>query len=200
MRFAMRNVIRDVTKNRPVRQIGISQKVVDIMAKAKAVGVEILLPVDSKTWCFANGICRTSIVDCNDDPLPGGMEMDCGPATRLIHKHAIQGAKTIIWNGPMGQYETKVYEMGSKNVMEQVIEATAKGSRSIVMGLDTVAMFKAHGCEDKVTHYTVHSTAGWNLLLDKQLRGVETLSGAGVCVCGPLAMDGWLLPKNCIRL
>ena len=170
----MRTVCRDIAKQRPVRQTGVSSTVVDIMTKAKAVGVEIFLPVDSVTAGDAYG---TSVVDCEDDLPSGVMELDCGPITRAINVSLIQTSGTIIWNGPIGRYEMKPFEAGSKHMMEDIVEATCNGATTIVTGRDTVDMFKAHHRLHEVTHFNVWSEPFWNLLMDNRLLGIDTLSG-----------------------
>ena len=181
MRFLIQKVIHDVANHRQLSlcHIDISKKVVAIMAKAKAVGVEITLPVDSITWCFGTGTQpTTSITDCNDDPLPCSMEMDYGPVTRLTNKHAIQAAKTIIWSGPIGQYIMKASDSGTRIMMEQVVEATTNGlATTVVLGRDTMALFKTYGCLDKVSQFSEWSSPSWSMFIEKRLMGMDTLSG-----------------------
>ena len=171
----MRGVCRDIIKHRPVHQKGIYPLVMEIMAKANSVGIDIFLPVDAVTCCGESG---TSVTNCEDDLPPRMMELDCGPMTRLNNATVIHSSNTIIWNGPIGQIERCPFEAGSMHMMMDIVKATKNGATTIVTGESTVSMFKEHNCLHEVTHFNVWSRPSWNLLVDNALIGIDTLSNA----------------------
>jgi hypothetical protein len=141
--------------------------------------VDILLPLDS--------VCPTDngviITNCDNEPKMNTKERDCGPATWRRNADAIHAAKTIIWNGPLGQIELPMYRNGTMDARDHVVKATKRGAITIVLGQDMVNnVFKDH--LDKVTHWNNWSWPSWSLIVDKKLLGIDTLSRCdGVCAC-----------------
>merc|ERR1711972_648328 len=106
----------------------------------------------------------------------GFMGLDCGPKSIELNAAAIAKAKTIIWNGPMGVFEMASFEKGTKAMMDNVVEATAKGAVTVIGGGDTATACKKYGTEDKVTHCSTGGGASLELLEGKDLPGVSALN------------------------
>merc|ERR1719266_2813445 len=99
----------------------------EIMAKAKAKGVEIVLPVDFviSSKFGDDGEIKTST---KAEGVPDGfMGLDCGPESIKKNAETIMASKTIIWNGPMGVFEMASFETGTKSMMDTMVEATQAG-------------------------------------------------------------------------
>merc|ERR1711907_513892 len=97
----------------------------DIMEKAKAKGVEIILPVDFvvSSKFGEDGEVKSAT---KEEGVPDGfMGLDCGPKSIELNKAAVDASKTIIWNGPMGVFEMAEFETGTKSLMDAVVAATA---------------------------------------------------------------------------
>merc|ERR1712203_1100996 len=88
---------------------------------------------------------------------------------------AIAKAKTIIWNGPMGVFEMKSFETGTKSMMDKIVEVTATGTITVIGGGDTATACKNYDTEDKVSHCSTGGGASLELLEGKVLPGVDTL-------------------------
>jgi 3-phosphoglycerate kinase len=114
----------------------------EIMEKAKAQGVEIVLPVDFTIASeFGEGGEIKSASKA--DGIPDGfMGLDCGPKSIELNKAAVDASKTIIWNGPMGVFEMASFEPGTKSLMDAVVAATEKGAVSVIGGGDTATACK----------------------------------------------------------
>ena len=104
------------------------------------------------------------------------MGLDCGPESIALNKAAIMAAKTIIWNGPMGVFEMKSFEGGTKAMMDAVVEATTKGVITVIGGGDTATCCKKYETEDKVTHVSTGGGASLELLEGKVLPGIDALT------------------------
>merc|ERR1712107_414954 len=102
--------------------------------------------------------------------------LDCGPETIKANAAAIAEAKTIIWNGPMGVFEMKSFETGTKSMMDKIVEVTGTGTITVIGGGDTATACKNYNTEDKVTHCSTGGGASSELLEGKVLPGIDTLS------------------------
>merc|ERR1711881_223932 len=148
------------------------------MAKAKTLGVEIILPVDFvlSSKFGEDGEIKSST---KADGVPDGfMGLDCGPASNEMNANAVKEAKTIIWNGPMGVFEMAKFELGTKSLMDAVVAATAAGTVTVIGGGDTATACKKYDTEDKVTHCSTGGGASLELLEGKVLPGISALSDA----------------------
>merc|ERR1719171_2476487 len=106
----------------------------------------------------------------------GFMGLDCGPKSQELNRAAVQSAKTILWNGPMGVFEMAKFEGGTKTLMGDVVAATQAGCITVIGGGDTATCCKKYDTEDKVTHCSTGGGASLELLEGKVLPGVEALA------------------------
>merc|ERR1712066_181006 len=147
----------------------------EIMEKAKAKGVEIILPVDfvCSSKFGEDGEIKAATVASG---VPEGfMGLDCGPESCTKNAEAIAKSKTIIWNGPMGVFEMASFESGTKSLMDAVVEVTGSGTITVIGGGDTATACKDFGTEDKVTHCSTGGGASLELLEGKELPGITAL-------------------------
>jgi len=143
----------------------------DILAKAKAKGVNLLLPSENVIAKeFKND---TEIKTVPSSQMPDGwMGMDIGTQTIATFSKVIKEAKTIIWNGPMGVFEFPNFATGTKEVAKAVAESSAI---SIVGGGDSAAAVEQMGYADKITHISTGGGASLEFLEGKMLPGIDVL-------------------------
>merc|ERR1712003_478272 len=148
----------------------------EIMEKAGKLGVEIILPTDfviSSKFGEDGEIKQAT----KEEGIPDGfMGLDCGPKSIELNAAAVKASKTIIWNGPMGVFEMAKFEVGTKSLMDSVVEATAAGTITVIGGGDTATACKKYDTEDKVSHCSTGGGASLELLEGKTLPGVAALN------------------------
>ena len=139
----------------------------EMVKKAEAKGVKLLLPVDhvvGKT--FANDTERATV----DTIEAGWSGFDIGPKTIELYKDALAGAKTVVWNGPMGVFEFENFEAGTLAVCRAV--ADLADATTVVGGGDSVNAVKRLGFADKMSHISTGGGASLEFLEGKELPGV----------------------------
>jgi phosphoglycerate kinase len=145
-----------------------------VMAQAKEAGKELLLPIDH--ICAAK-FAADSPASIHEGEIPDGlMGLDIGPKTLAQYVAALKGARTVIWNGPMGVFEMDAFCQGTEGVAHAVAEATAAGAFTVVGGGDSVAAAEKLGITDKLSHVSTGGGASLELLEGKSLPGVAALS------------------------
>lgn len=146
----------------------------EIEKKAKDAGVELLLPTDHQVVDSYDPLNsrKTIPVEFTNKGLVG---LDIGVETAERFRQALQGAKTIVWNGPMGMFEEKPFDEGTIAVAKAVAEATEAGATSIVGGGDSVSAINQAGLEDKISHISTGGGATLEFLAGDKLPGVEAL-------------------------
>ena len=143
----------------------------DMIAKAKELNVQFLLPVDNiAADAFSND---ANIQTVTDDIPEGWMALDIGPKTIELYANAIKGAKTVVWNGPMGCFEMSNFANGTMGVCQAVADS---GATTIIGGGDSVAAVNKSGLASKMTHISTGGGASLEFLEGKDLPGVVALS------------------------
>ena len=146
----------------------------DILAKAKEKGVNLVLAVDCVAGNkFAND-ADTQVVDPMN--IPDGWEgMDIGPKTRELFANVIKGSKTILWNGPCGVFEFDTFAVGSKAIAEAIAAATKDGAFSLIGGGDSVACINKFGLADQVSYVSTGGGALLEAIEGKELPGIAAI-------------------------
>ncbi len=152
------------------------QLALDIMAKAKAKGVNLVLGVDCVAGDAFSNDAHTQICPVGD--IPEGWEgLDAGPETRKLFAAAIVPSKTILWNGPAGVFEFDNFTAGSRAIADAVVEATKNGAFSLVGGGDSVACINKFGLADEVSYVSTGGGALLEAIEGKVLPGVAAIEG-----------------------
>lgn len=149
----------------------------EMIAKAKKSGKELLLPVDTViTGGFPDPIdAPVEIETVPSDKIPADkMGLDIGAETRKLFAEKIKGAKTVIWNGPMGVFENPTLAAGTIAVAQAM--ADAEGATTIVGGGDSAAACTTLGFADKITHISTGGGASLELFEGKVLPGIACLN------------------------
>ncbi|MBR6502861.1 MAG: phosphoglycerate kinase [Clostridia bacterium] len=148
----------------------------DMMAKAEANGVKILLPVDCTiTKSFPDPIDAPIEIDVVDaDKIPADMmSLDIGTKTAELYANEVKGAKTVVWNGPMGVFENPILAKGTMAVAEAMAETDAV---TVIGGGDSAAAVNILGFGDKMTHISTGGGASLEFLEGKELPGIAALN------------------------
>jgi phosphoglycerate kinase len=146
----------------------------ELIQKAKAKGVDLLLPIDSVIADKFAADANTEIA-MNTSIKDGWMGLDIGPQASEVFKKTIQSSKTILWNGPMGVFEMEKFASGTKAVANAVVEATEKGGFSLIGGGDSAAAVNQFGYNDKVSYVSTGGGALLEYFEGKVLPGVKAL-------------------------
>ncbi len=143
-----------------------------LLAKAEAKGVKLLLPVDNVVGKEFKADTESQVV--NSDAIPDGwMGLDIGPETIKQFSDVVAGAKTVVWNGPMGVFEMEKFAVGTKKVAEALANS---GAISIVGGGDSAAAVEQLGFADRITHISTGGGASLEFLEGKELPGIAVLN------------------------
>jgi len=148
----------------------------EIIAKAKAKGVNLLLPEDSIVADNFAADANTAVANSNAI-ADGWMGLDIGPKAANKYKEVLSNSKTILWNGPMGVFEMPAFENGTKAVAEAVAESTSNGAFSLIGGGDSAAAVKQFNYIDKVSYVSTGGGALLEYFEGKTLPGVKAIEG-----------------------
>ncbi len=149
---------------------------IDIMKKAKDKGVNLVLGTDCVAADAFSNDANTQV--CSVMEIPEGWEgLDAGPETRKLFAEAIDGSKTILWNGPAGVFEFDNFTAGSRAIADAIVKATAEGAFSLVGGGDSVACVNKFGVADKVSYVSTGGGALLEAIEGKVLPGVAAVQG-----------------------
>ncbi len=145
-----------------------------LLKDAESRGVKILLPEDSViNNAFAN---EGNISTVPSDQIPEGyMGLDIGPKSVKQFSEALKGAKTILWNGPMGVFEMSSFEAGTRDVAYAVAEATESGAYSLVGGGDSVAAVGKYNLKQRVSYVSTGGGAMLEFIEGKVLPGIAAV-------------------------
>lgn len=146
------------------------QYALDMEKKAKDKGVELLIPVDTVAADDFKNDANTKIIPAEED-IPDDYEgLDIGPETEKLFADALKGAKTVVWNGPMGCFEMPNFASGTIAVAKAM--ADLKDATTIIGGGDSAAACNQLGFGDKMTHISTGGGASLEFLEGKDLPGV----------------------------
>ena len=144
---------------------------IDLMKKARAKGVNFLLPVDNVIGREYDE--NTTFMCIYSDSIPDGwMGLDIGEKTQELFAKSIKGSGTVVWNGPMGVSEWENFAEGTKTVAKAIAES---GAISIIGGGDSAAAVENLGFADKMTHISTGGGASLEFLEGKELPGIACL-------------------------
>ena len=143
----------------------------EMMQTAKDKGVKFLIPIDNR--CGKEYKEDTEVLVCKSDDIPDGwMGLDIGPKTEKLFADAIDGAGTVIWNGPMGVSEWDNFASGTIAVAKAIADS---GAISIICGGDSVAAVTKLGFADQMSHISTGGGASLEFLEGKELPGIAAL-------------------------
>jgi phosphoglycerate kinase len=146
----------------------------DLLKSAQSQGVRLLLPVDHVIAAKMDAAAASQVVSADSGIPAGEMGLDIGPKTITAFSQEIAGARTIVWNGPMGVFEMAPFAKGTMQIAQAV--AANRGATSIVGGGDSVAAVQQAGVADKISHISTGGGASLEFLEGKKLPGVEALT------------------------
>lgn len=149
----------------------------ELMEKAKAKGVNLILPVDTVIADkFANDANKK---DVDSGQIPADwMGLDIGPKSVALFQDVIKNSKTLLWNGPMGVFEMENFQVGTKAVADAVVAATTEnGAFSLIGGGDSAAAIAKFGMEDQVSYVSTGGGALLEYMEGKELPGVKAING-----------------------
>ncbi len=151
------------------------QLALDIMAKAKEKGVNLVLGTDCVAADAFDNNAHTQI--CSVMDIPEGWEgLDAGPETRKAFEAAILPSKTILWNGPAGVFEFDNFTAGSRAIADAIVKATKDGAFSLVGGGDSVACINKFGLADEVSYVSTGGGALLEAIEGKVLPGIAAVA------------------------
>ena len=151
----------------------------EMLAAAQAKGVKFLLPVDNviaDKFPAEKDASDIQTKICEGDIPDGWMGLDIGPKSVALFSEAIKGAKTVVWNGPMGCFEFAPLAKGTFGVCDAVATVKANGGTSIIGGGDSVSAVKKSGKAAEMSHISTGGGASLEFLEGKELPGVAALA------------------------
>jgi phosphoglycerate kinase len=148
-------------------------KATELLEQAEEVGCEMVLPVDTVVATEFKAGTKNKVV--KGDIEDGWRGLDIGPQTRKLFAEKLTGAKTIVWNGPMGVFELPPFDEGTKAVAVAVAQATDKGARSVIGGGDSASAVENLGLAEKISHISTGGGASLEFLEGKKFKCIEIL-------------------------
>ncbi len=146
-----------------------------VMKQAEEAGTELILPTDHQVVDSYDPLNSRKTIPMTFTNT-GLVGLDIGVETVAIFSKALAGAKTIVWNGPMGMFEEKPFDEGTFAIAQAVADATDAGAISIVGGGDSVSAVNQAGLADKISHISTGGGATLEFLAGDALPGVEALN------------------------
>ncbi len=148
-----------------------------LLDTAKKRGVELLLPVDHVVAKEPEAEETAQVIE--GEAIPEGMmALDIGPKTRELFKNRVLGARTVVWNGPLGMFEKAAFAKGTMEIARALADATSNGAVTIVGGGDSAAAVAKAGLSEEVSHVSTGGGASLEFLSGLKLPGVEALTEA----------------------
>lgn len=155
-------------------RVGMAQ---EVLARAAARGVELVLPVDCLASTAADGSAPAA-VRAVDAIGADEMGVDIGPESLRLFADRLRDAKTVVWNGPMGIFEVEAFAAGTLGVARACADATGRGAVTVVGGGDSVAAVQQSGLGERFTHVSTGGGASLEFLEGRDLPGVAALDPA----------------------
>jgi phosphoglycerate kinase len=148
----------------------------ELMEKAKAKGVNLILPVDTVIADKFDNNAAKDTVDSGQIPVDW-MGLDIGPKSIALFAETIKNSKTVLWNGPMGVFEMESFEVGTRAIADAVVAATKEsGAFSLIGGGDSAAAIAKFGLEDQVSFVSTGGGALLEYMEGKELPGVKAIN------------------------
>jgi phosphoglycerate kinase len=147
-----------------------------VLEKAKAKGVNLLLPVDGINADKFDAEANTYI-SAIDDVKDGWMGLDIGEKSIKLFEEVIMNSKTVLWNGPMGVFEIDKFAKGTTAIAKAVAKATEQGAFTLIGGGDSVAAINKNGLADKVSYVSTGGGAMLEYMEGKKLPGIVAIRG-----------------------
>ncbi len=148
----------------------------ELISKAEAKGVKLLIPVDSVIADKFAADANTQVVDNNHIPQ-GWMGLDIAEKSIATFSDVISNSNTILWNGPMGVFEMEKFQEGTKAIALSIAEATNKGAFSLIGGGDSVAAINRFHLADQVSYVSTGGGALLEYFEGKELPGIAAIRG-----------------------
>ncbi len=151
----------------------------DAIETAKALlahgGDKLVLPTDGVIGDKFEESANTQVIEVSAGVPDGWAIYDIGPDTIAHFKHLLDGAKTVVWNGPMGVFEIPRFAAGTFAIAEVLADETGKGATTVIGGGDSAAAVEESGLADRITHISTGGGASLEMLEGKELPGVIAL-------------------------
>ncbi|KAI9683174.1 MAG: phosphoglycerate kinase [Trizodia sp. TS-e1964] len=176
MAFTFKKTLENVRIGASLFDEAGSKTVAEVMEKAKKHGVKVVLPSDYITADKFAKDAKTGYATDEEGIPDGWMGLDCGHKSLELVKETIGEANTILWNGPPGVFEFDAFANGTKQMLDNAVEAAQNGKIVIIGGGDTATVAAKYGVEDKLSHVSTGGGASLELLEGKELPGVTALS------------------------
>jgi len=144
-----------------------------LMADAKSAGVELVLPVDTLVAEKMEAGAPSKVVTAEQGVPEGFMGLDIGPASIELFQQKLSGAKTVVWNGPMGVFELEDFAKGTLAIAQSL--AKLQDAITVIGGGDSAAAIGKFGLEDRVTHVSTGGGASLEMLEGKILPGLQSI-------------------------
>ncbi|MBI3128144.1 MAG: phosphoglycerate kinase [Candidatus Tectomicrobia bacterium] len=151
-------------------------KIAEAARLMKLGGGKLHLPADAVAAPEIKSGAPAQVVE--GDVPEGQMGLDIGPKAVQEFSRLIQEARTVVWNGPMGVFETKPFDAGTRAVAEALAAATAKGATTVIGGGDSAAAIEQMGLSEKVSHVSTGGGASLEFLEGRPFKAVEVLDEA----------------------
>jgi phosphoglycerate kinase len=148
----------------------------DLIEKASAKGVKLVLPIDQVLADDFNNEANTELSDI-ETGKEGYMGLDIGEKTIALFSDIIMNSKTILWNGPMGVFEMENFQKGTVSIAKTIAEASSKDAFSLVGGGDSVAAVNKFNLADKVSYVSTGGGAMLEYIEGKTLPGIKAIRG-----------------------
>jgi phosphoglycerate kinase len=143
-------------------------------------GDKLVLPTDAMVAPSMDEAGAKAARAVGRDEIPADEAMfDIGPESSAAFGEIIRAARTVVWNGPMGVFETPPFDAGTRAVADALVAATDDGATTIVGGGDSAAAVATFGVEERVSHVSTGGGASLEFLEGKALPGVEVLDDRG---------------------